>query len=160
LRTFLTRARLATYVAEQPKDLRVGQVRVLGHFAPALGLVYIDTYYASDDDSVLRGTECVIRPGLTGGLRINYSGGFRPAKGLPLTAGQVFDNILKPCRRNALSESRNEQQGEVNGTRYRYCWTRMGSVEREKIAAWIDGRWVTVHEVIFEEESGKARLAL
>lgn len=155
LHNFLASARLATYIAEKPSKLRIGPFRVLGHFDAALDLVYTDTYYASDDDTVLRGTEFVLRPGSPGGLRINYSGGFQPTNGCPLSAREVLDQILKPCRRDALSGSRKEQEGQIGDNKYRYRWTVMGSVEQEVITAWFDGQWSTVHQIIFKEDSGK-----
>lgn len=151
LRTFLAHARLETYIAEHAQKLRSEDYRVLCASDEKQGLMYIDSYYASSDDTILRGIELVIQFGSHRLLRIDYEGGFRPLEGLHTTSRSVLDRILKPCRRIALTQGHADLEGSLDDIPYRYVWCRSHLQERETISMNILDSWVTVHEILFVE---------
>jgi len=156
IRSFLARARLHTYIAERVQKLHVGTYRVLGYSEPAGHLVYVDTYFASDDDSVLRGVEVVLDPGVDVLLRIAYHGGFRAPRDFPLTSRPILDRVLKPCRRVALTEGLHQQDGLLDDRPYRYRLIRSGNTEEETIEVNHNGDWLVVHDILFTEVQHQA----
>ncbi|UCE59277.1 MAG: hypothetical protein JSU63_17765 [Phycisphaerales bacterium] len=153
IREFLTRARLNTYLAPEASMIRVKCFSVFAYSEDADGPFYTDMYYASDDDRTLRGVETVLSNEMQVHLRISYTGGFEAVVGLPLSAKDIFNRILLPCRTAALADRRLFHEGVLQGFPYRYEWQQSANTECETISISTGGSWSVVHKITFVEET-------
>ena len=152
-RAFLTRARLSTYLAPKASMIRVMSLRVFAFSEDVEGPFYMDTYYASEDDRTLRGIETVLSKGMQVHLRISYTGGFETVAGVSLSAKDVFNEILIPCRTAALADGRLFDEGTVQGFPFRYVWQQSASTECETISIRTRGSWSVAHKITFIEDT-------
>jgi len=152
IRAFLTRARLSTYLAPKASMIRAMSFRVFAYSEDVDGPCYMDTYYAAEDDRTLRGVETVLSNKMQVHLRIRYTGGLETVDGAPLSAKDVFNGILRPCRTAALADGRLSDEGAVQGFPFRYVWQRSANTECETISIRTRGSWSVVHRVTFIED--------
>jgi len=141
--------RLGGYVSTASAKLRVGSFRVLASSTDLDGLLYVDVYQPSDDDTHLVGREFLISPRMRILKSVKYRGGFRPSSKTSLSPREVFNEILKPCRSKYFSDGQSVQECEVRGYKCRYTYQVSQDDEHEVIALQTENGWETLHELRF-----------
>jgi hypothetical protein len=106
-------------------------------------------YHASADDTRLVGREFLFSPDMHILRQVSYVGGFRPPSEGNITAREVFDEILKPCRSRYLLLRKSSQECDFRGLRCRYTYETKPNEECEVIALETGRGWETIHEVSF-----------
>jgi hypothetical protein len=149
LERLLAQGRLGGYLSGSCPKLRIDSYRVLAFGNDLDGLLYLDVYHASADDTQLVGMEFLISPSMDILRSVSYSGGFRPPSKATITAREVFNEILKPCRSRYLLQRESSQECDFRGHRCRYTYEMTPNEEREVIALKTGHGWETIHEVRF-----------
>lgn len=149
LETLFAQGRLGGYLSGSCPRLRIDSFRVLACGSNLDGLLYLDVYHASADDTRLVGIEFLISPSMQVLKSVSYVGRFRPTAKATITAREIFSEVLKPCRSRYLSLGQSLQECEVRGHRCRYTYEVTQDEEHEVIALHTGDGWETVHEVRF-----------
>jgi len=149
LDSLLAQARLGGYLSGSCAKLRVNHFRVLAFGANLDGILYLDVYHASDDETQLAGMEFLISPSMEILRRVSYAGGFRPPSEVHITAQEVLSTILKPCRSQYLSAGRDLDEREIHGYRCRYRYEVTADDEHEIITLETAHGSEVIHEVRF-----------
>ena len=149
LETLFTKGRLGGYLSRSCPRLRIDSFRVLACANNLDGFLYLDVYKASANDTQLVGREFLISPSMQILKSVSYIGGFRIPEKTTITAREIFNNVLKPCRYRYLSLGKRLQECKVRGQRFRYTYQVTQNNEHEVIALKNDDGWETVHEIRF-----------